>query len=242
MNILTVNDISKRYGKQQALDHVSFSLESGHIYGFVGNNGAGKTTLFRILAGLVTPNSGSITLLGASTPKELRAVRRKVGFLLPMESFSADLTALQNLMAFQRLRGYHDENEAMQLLTKTGLDEDHARRWKLQSLSTGEFQRVAIASVQLGHPELLVLDEPQNGLDPAAVHKFRQHILVLQQEGMTIILSSHILSELSQLATDYIFIHHGKILRTMSRDALEEQCGSRSLEEFFLSMVGGEDA
>ena len=195
MNILTVNDISKRYGKQQALDHVSFSLESGHIYGFVGNNGAGKTTLFRILAGLVTPNSGSIMLLGASTPKELRAARRRVGFLLPKESFSADLTALQNLMAFQRLRGYHDENEAKQLLTKAGLDEDHARRWKLQSLSTGEFQRVAIAAVQLGHPELLVLDEPQNGLDPSAVHEFRQHILALQQEGMTIILSSHILSE-----------------------------------------------
>ena len=241
MNILTVNDISKRYGKQQALDHVSFSLESGHIYGFVGNNGAGKTTLFRILAGLVTPNSGSITLLGASTPKELRAARRKVGFLLPRESFSADLTALQNLMAFQRLRGYHDQNEAMELLTKVGLDEDHARRWKLQSLSTGEFQRVAIAAVQLGHPEALVLDEPQNGLNPAAVHEFRQHILALQQEGMTIILSSHILSELSQLATDYISIHHGKILCIMSKDALEEQCGDRSLEDFFLSMVGGED-
>ena len=242
MNILTVNDISKRYGKQQALDHVSFSLESGHIYGFVGNNGAGKTTLFRILAGLVTPNSGSIMLLGASTPKELRAARRRVGFLLPKESFSADLTALQNLMAFQRLRGYHDENEAKQLLTKAGLDEDHARRWKLQSLSTGEFQRVAIAAVQLGHPELLVLDEPQNGLDPSAVHEFRQHILALQQEGMTIILSSHILSELYQLATDYIFIHHGKILRIMSKNALEEHCGDRSLEDFFLSMVGGEDA
>ena len=242
MNILTVNDISKRYGKQQALDHVSFSLESGHIYGFVGNNGAGKTTLFRILAGLVTPNSGSITLLGASTPKELRAARRRVGFLLPKESFSADLTALQNLMALQRLRGYHDQNEAMELLAKVGLDEDHARRWKLQSLSTGESQRVAIAAVQLGHPELLVLDEPQNGLDPAAVHEFRQHILALQQEGMTIILSSHILSELSQLATDYIFIHYGKILRIMSKDALEEQCGSRSLEDFFLSLVGGEGA
>ena len=147
MNVLTVHDISKCYGKQQALDHVSFTLESGHIYGFVGNNGAGKTTLFRILAGLVAPNSGSITLLGASTPKELRAARRKVGFLLPRESFSEDLTALQNLMAFQRLRGYHDENEAMELLTRVGLDEDHVRRWKLESLSTGEFQRVAIAAV-----------------------------------------------------------------------------------------------
>lgn len=242
MNVLTVNDISKRYGKQQALEHVSFSLESGHIYGFVGNNGAGKTTLFRILAGLVTPNSGSITLLGASTPKELRAARRRVGFLLPKESFSADLTALQNLMALQRLRGYHDQNEAMELLTKVGLDEDHARRWKLQSLSTGEFQRVAIAAVQLGNPELLVLDEPQNGLDPTAVHEFRQHILAMQQEGMTMILSSHILSELSMLASDYIFIHHGKILSTMSKSALDEQRGDNSLEDFFLSMVGGEGA
>lgn len=240
MNVLTVHDISKRYGKQQALDHVSFTLESGHIYGFVGNNGGGKTTLFRILAGLVAPNAGSITLLGASTPKELRAARRKVGFLLPRESFSEDLTALQNLMAFQRLRGYHDENEAMTLLTKVGLDEDHARRWKLESLSTGEFQRVAIAAVQLGSPQLLVLDEPQNGLDPTAVHEFRQHILALQQEGMTVILSSHILSELSMLATDFIFIHHGKILRTMSKEALEKECGGGNLEEFFFSLVGGE--
>lgn len=240
MNVLTVHDISKRYGKQQALDHVSFTLESGHIYGFVGNNGAGKTTLFRILAGLVAPNSGSITLLGASTLKELRSARRKVGFLLPRESFSEDLTALQNLMAFQRLRGYHDENEAMTLLTKVGLDEDHVRRWKLQSLSTGEFQRVAIAAVQLGSPQLLVLDEPQNGLDPTAVHAFRQHILALQQEGMTVILSSHILSELYLLATDFIFIHHGKILRTMIKSALDEQRGDNSLEDFFLSMVGGE--
>lgn len=87
MNVLTVHDISKRYGKQQALDHVSFTLESGHIYGFVGNNGAGKTTLFRILAGLVAPNAGSITLLGASTPKELRAARRKVDFCSPGRAF-----------------------------------------------------------------------------------------------------------------------------------------------------------
>ena len=242
MNVLTVNDISKRYGKQQALDHMSFTLEPGHIYGFVGNNGAGKTTLFLILAGLVTPNSGSITLLGASTQKELRAARRKVGFPLPRESFSEDLTALQNLMAFQRLRGYHDEAEAINLLTKVVLDEDHARRWKLQSLSTGEFQRVAIAAVQLGRPQLLVLDEPQNGLDPTAVHEFRQHILALQQEGMTVILSSHILSELYLLATDYIFIHHGKILRTLSKEALDKQCGDGNLEEFFFSLVGGEGA
>lgn len=240
MNVLSVNDISKRYGKQQALDHVSFTLEQGHIYGFVGNNGAGKTTLFRILAGLVTPDSGSITLLDASEKKALRAARHKVGFLLPRESFSQDLTALQNLMAFQRLRGYHDPEEALSLLLKSDLDEDHARRWKLRSLSTGEFQRVAIAAVQLGHPELLVLDEPQNGLDPTAVHEFRQHILTLQQEGMTIILSSHILSELYQLASDYIFIHHGKILCTMSKDALDEQCGGRGLEDFFLSLVDGE--
>lgn len=242
MNVLTVTELSKRYGKQQALDRVSFTLESGHIYGFVGNNGAGKTTLFRILAGLIRPESGSVTMLGASDVEALRAARRSVGFLLPRESFSGDLTALQNLTAFQRLRGYHDENEAMTLLTQAGLDEDHARHWKLESLSTGEFQRAAIAAVQLGSPQLLVLDEPQNGLDPSAVHEFRQQMLVLSRQGMTIILSSHILSELYQLASDYIFIHHGKILRTMSKEELDEQCGGGNLEDFFISLVGGEKA
>ena len=242
MNVLTVKEISKKFGKQQALDHVSFTLEPGHIYGFVGNNGAGKTTLFRILAGLVTPDSGSITLLDASDPKALRTARRSVGFLLPRESFSEDFTALQNLLAFQRLRGYHNPDEAVHLLTKAGLDEDHACRWKLKSLSTGEFQRVAIAAVQLGTPRLLVLDEPQNGLDPNAVHEFRQQMLSLQQEGITILLSSHILSELYLLATDYIFIHHGKILSTMNKAALDDQCGDGNLEEFFFSLVGGEGA
>lgn len=240
MNILTVNEISKKYGKQQVLDHVSFTLEPGHVYGFVGNNGAGKTTLFRILAGLVIPDSGSFTMLDAASPNALRTARRGVGFLLPRESFSGDLSALKNLMAFQRLRGYHDQKEALELLMQIGLDEDHACHWKLQSLSTGEFQRAAIAATLLGNPKLLVLDEPQNGLDPAAVHEFRQLILSLSKKGMTIILSSHILSELYQLATDYIFIHHGKILRTMSKDALDEQCAGRSLEEFFLTLTGGE--
>ena len=94
--------------------------------------------------------------------------------------------------------------------------------------------------MQLGSPQLLVLDEPQNGLDPTAAHAFRQHILALQQEGMTVILSSHILSELYLLATDYIFIHHGRILRTMSKEALDEECGGGNLEEFFFSLVGGD--
>lgn len=223
MNVLTIQDLSKRYGSLQALDQVSFTLESGQIYGLVGNNGAGKTTLLRILAGLVAQDHGTVTLFGKSSPKGLRAARRNAGFLLPRESFSPDMTALQNLLTFQRLQGYRDPQEAENLLAQAGLDEIHRRKWKLKGLSTGEFQRAAIAAAQLGAPKLLVLDEPQNGLDPSAVHQFREQMEALRQQGTTILLSSHMLSELYLLATDFIFLHRGKILRTTSREALSEQ-------------------
>lgn len=248
MTVLSVQNISKSYGNFHALSNVTLSLEQGHIYGFVGNNGAGKTTLFRILAGLVTPDSGEVALFGETGNKELRLVRRRMGFLLPRDSFSPDMTALNNLVALQKLRGYTDRAEALSLLETAGIERTKASKWKLSSFSTGEFQRTALAACLLGDPELLVLDEPQNGLDPSAVHQFRQFLLSRAEENKTVFISSHILPELYRLATDYIFIHQGRILQTISHSGLEARLtqsgleGDGGLETYFLRLTGEETA
>lgn len=236
MNILTIQKLNKSFGKFQALTDVSFSLEAGRIYGFVGNNGAGKTTVFRVLAGLVTPDSGTVSLFGESDPRGLRRARTRMGYLLPRESFSEDMTALNNLIALQKLRGYTDKGEALRLLASLGIELDKASRWRLQSLSTGEFQRTALAACLLGDPELLLMDEPQNGLDPTMVHELRKLLLRLKDQGKTIFLSSHLLSELYQLATDYVFIHKGRIIAAMTHSDLEAEAGE-GLENYFLKLT-----
>jgi ABC-2 type transport system ATP-binding protein len=239
MYVLSIHDLSKRFGKTQALDHVSLDLEQGRIYGFVGNNGAGKTTLFRCLMGLVTPDSGEITLFGASGKKALEEGRKRTGFLLPRESFSGDMTPRDNLVALQKLRGYTDKDEALRLLERVGIEEDKARRHKLSSLSTGEFQRTAIAATLLGDPAFLIYDEPQNGLDPSGVLDFRQLLLSLKDQGKTIFLSSHNLPELYRLATDYYFLHHGRLIQSISQSDLEEftATSGSTLEDYFLALT-----
>lgn len=244
--VVSIQGLSKSYGKFQALSNVSLSLEPGRVYGFVGNNGAGKTTLLRILAGLVAPDAGTVAIFGASEAKALRQARRRMGVLLPRGSFSPDMTALHNLKALQKLRGYTDREEALSLLERMGISPEKAQKWKLAGFSTGEFQRTAIAACLLGDPDLLLLDEPQNGLDPEAVRDFRLLLSDLRDRGKTILISSHILPELYRLATDYIFIHRGRILRTLSHAALEASLaeagleGDGGLETYFLQLAGGE--
>ncbi len=239
MSVLKIENVSKSFRGVQALSQVSITLEAGRIYGFVGNNGAGKTTLFRILAGLVTPDEGKISLFGQSGERELRKARRRMGFLLPKESFSMDMTALNNLVALQKLRGYQDKKEALKLLELLGIDGEKAMRWKLASFSSGQFQRVALAACLLESPDLLLMDEPQTGLDPSMVQELRQLLIDQKERGKTVFLSSHNLAELHQLATDYIFIHHGNIIKTMTQETLDEQAEG-DLERYFLRLVGEE--
>ena len=218
-NIVTINDVSKEYGPKKALDHVSFNLEKGKIYGFIGENGAGKTTLIRMLAGLSEPSEGSVSVFGQELSENTADLRKKMGFMVERPIFHGDLTARENLRLQMYLGGNPNYNNIDHLLDRVGLKNIEDR--PVKDFSLGMKQRVGIAKALVNDPELLVLDEPVNGLDPVGMVEVRKVLKDLnEKEGITIFLSSHILTELFQLATDYIIIHHGRIIKIMTLDEL----------------------
>ena len=221
--ILQTNNITKSYRHFKALDNISITLETGHIYGFIGENGAGKTTLMRILTGLSFPTVGTYSLLGKIDPKELQAIRRRVGSTIEEPALYPDFSAYHNLELQRILLGNPDEEVCDELLKL--LDLYDVRNKKVKEFSTGMKQRLGIALALVGKPELLILDEPVNGLDPKNISVLRMLLKRLNEErGITMLISSHILSELYQLATDYIIIHKGKIIECLSHDQLEAKC------------------
>lgn len=206
-----------------ALEEVSLNLEKGKIYGFIGQNGAGKTTLMRILTGLAFPTEGRLEIFGKSGKKDLESARKRIGCLIEQVAMSPNLTVRQNLEFHRILKGITDKEAADSLLTMVGL-EDQAQK-KFANLSLGMKQRLGIASALLGNPELLILDEPINGLDPVGIMEVRELLSKLNREyGVTILISSHILSELYMLATDYIMIHQGKIVERLTLEELSSRC------------------
>lgn len=217
--IINVNDVSKVYGSKRALDHVSFNLEKGKIYGFIGENGAGKTTLIRMLAGLSEPTEGSVSVFGQKLSESSAELRKKMGFMVERPIFHGDLTARENLRLQLFLGGNNDYEKIDHLLDRVGLKNIEDR--PVKDFSLGMKQRVGIALALVNDPEILILDEPVNGLDPVGMVEVRNVLKDLNaKEGITIFLSSHILTELFQLATDYIIIHHGRIIKTMTLDEL----------------------
>lgn len=220
--VLQTKNLSKRYKNCLALDNVSIQLEKGRIYGLVGNNGAGKSTLLQIIAGVIKPTEGSYSLFESDTERKNRLSRRKVGFLLNESSWlSENMTALQNLVAIQKLIGYSNRNEAECILSRLGLVGSKVQRERIRTFSTGQRQRVAIAATLLHQPELLVLDEPFVGLDLETIQTVNDFLCEeCATRGMTILLSSHNLPQLYNIATDYIFLHHGKILESIDADTL----------------------
>ena len=231
--LLELKNITKCYKKQTALDNVSFSIEKGHVYGFVGENGAGKTTTLRIITGLARQNSGTVELFGESNQKKLSDSRKKMGCMIENPVFDGSLDAAENLRLYGLLYGIKELSMIPQLLERTGLG--NVGKKKVRDFSMGMKQRLGIAAALISSPELLILDEPVNGLDPLGMIEVRKLLTSLNKDdGITILLSSHILSELQELATDYIFISGGKILNTVS--AQEVLTEGMSLEQYYLSL------
>ena len=221
--ILETHGINKQYKTSKALDNVDLSLVEGHIYGFIGENGAGKTTLLRIITGLSVPTSGELILFGKTGRKEIEACRRQIGSTIESPALYPNYTAAKNLDLQRILVGNPDKEVVEKTLRLVGL-EDCGNK-KVKSFSMGMKQRLGIALSLLGNPSILILDEPVNGLDPKGIIDLRTVLQKLNKEqNITILLSSHILSELFLLATNYIIIHKGKIIDTLTHEELEEKC------------------
>ena len=228
--ILKITELSKSYGAKTVLDKVSFEIERGKIYGFIGENGAGKTTALRAITGLSTVRHGKIELFGKSDKKGLIEARRKIGCLVEKPILELNKSAKRNLQAQQLLYGNSDEQRIEQVLARVGLSD--VKNKKVKDFSLGMKQRLGIAMALINSPELLVLDEPVNGLDPMGMVDVRELLISLcRDDGITIVVSSHILAELYQLATDYIIISHGRIISTFSKTDLDNLCTTHIVME-----------
>lgn len=214
-------NLSKRYKNLFALKNVNLKIPKGEIYGLVGENGAGKTTLIRILTGLGFQSEGEVLLFGKK--EHLRQERSKIGCTVEMPALYKDMTAEQNLEVHRIQRGIPGKACISDTLALVGLSDTGAKR--VSDFSLGMKQRLALGVALLGEPEFLILDEPVNGLDPTGIIELRRLLKSLVRErGTTILISSHILSELYQLATCYGFLHKGELLKQISAEELNESC------------------
>ena len=219
--ILETHSLTKIYGEHKASDSINIHVKKGAIYGLIGRNGAGKTTLMKMITGLSNPTSG-VFLINGHSGKELKTVRRIVGNLIEAPGLYPEMTAYQNLKCKCIQCGIKDNTQIDNLLTLVGLSD--TGRKKTGKFSLGMKQRLGIAMALVGNPELLVLDEPINGLDPQGIHEFREMLLKLNQQGITLMISSHILDELSKIATDYGIIHEGRLIEEITKEKFFSNC------------------
>ncbi len=222
--ILTADGLWKSYKGFHALSGLNMHVPKGAVYGLVGRNGAGKTTLIRLICGLQAPTSGGCTLFGLdSASKEIHKARRRMGAVVETPSIYLDLSAADNIKEQYRVLGVPSDEGVGELLELVGLADTGKK--KARNFSLGMRQRLGIAIALAGDPDLLVLDEPVNGLDPQGIIETRELILKLNRERqITVLISSHILDELSRLATHYGFIDGGRMVKEISAQELEAAC------------------
>lgn len=222
--IFSCEGLCKNYGNFQALSDLNMTIEKGSIYGFVGKNGAGKTTLIRNICGLQRSSAGSFTLMGKKNDDaEIARARRRLGAVVESPAFYKDMSAKDNLIQQYLMLGLPDFSGIDELLELVGLADTGKK--KARSFSLGMKQRLGIAIALCGNPDFIILDEPTNGLDPQGIIDIRELILRLNEEkGITFLISSHILDELSRVATHYGFIDKGHIVREMSAEELRAEC------------------
>lgn len=223
--LLSTSALTKQFGRHKAVDQVSMHIKRGAIYGFIGRNGAGKTTTLRMIGGLASPTAGEIEMFGCRG-RELKQIRSRVGCLIEGPGLYGNMTARDNMKMKCLLLGVQKKGYIEELLEVVGLKDVGKKLVKRYSL--GMKQRLGIAMALIGEPDLLVLDEPINGLDPQGIAEVRETILRLNKErNMTILISSHILEELSKIATDYGIIHQGTLLQEITDEELRERCSER---------------
>lgn len=223
--LLETRNLSKHYGHHKVVDNVNMHIKKGAIYGFIGRNGAGKTTCLKMISGLSKPTYGEIEMFGYKG-KELEKVRTRIGCLIEAPGLYGNMTAYENLNIKCKLLGIKQKGYIEDILDIIGLN--NVEKKKTKHFSLGMKQRLGIGLALIGEPDLLILDEPINGLDPQGIAEIRDTIQRLQKEkNMTICIASHILEELSKIATDYGIIHNGSLLQELTRDELMRRCSER---------------
>lgn len=214
--VMELEGLTKTFGKKTAVDNFSLKIEKGHICGLIGPNGAGKTTIMKMMAALTEPDSGEMKFFGSTNLDEARS---RMSFIIEEPYMEHSMTARENMQYLRFIRGVADESRIDMLLDFVGLKD--VGKKKVGKFSLGMRQRLGIAMSLLAKPEFMVLDEPINGLDPEGIIDVRKMLLKLtEEEKITILISSHILKELSELCTDYAIVNHGKLIEKLSHEEL----------------------
>ena len=225
MNLIETHDLCKKYGSNMVIKHVNMHVPEKAIYGFVGENGSGKTTIMRLITGLAEVTSGSFTLFGVeNTNRKIHGVRKQISAIVETASLVPTLTALDNMRYQELYSGIKlTPEERSELLKKVHLE--NVGNKKVKNFSLGMRQRLAIALALMNKPKLMFLDEPMNGLDPEGIAELRDLLIDLnQKEGITVLISSHILSELEKIASCYGFISHGELVEEITTEDLQAKC------------------
>ncbi|MBR6897130.1 MAG: ATP-binding cassette domain-containing protein [Lachnospiraceae bacterium] len=226
--VIELHGLQKSYGKHHVLKGVNMQVNKGDIYGLIGKNGSGKTTLFKMILGLSAYDGGTVSVFGGKNDAENAAQRKRIGFFVGANFFGY-LSGRANLEYYRRLKGIDDRKEIDRVLALVGLDAKAAAK-PAKGYSLGMKQRLGLANALLGDPELLILDEPTNGLDPQGIHDIRTLITKLGEQGKTIIVSSHILSELENTAQRFGIVNDGVIVRELGRGDLTTQSAITSIQ------------
>ena len=222
MNIIETNELTKIYSGRAVVDHVNMHIPEGSIYGFVGENGSGKTTIMRMLTGLAEPSKGSYSLFGIShKDRKIYGARKNIAAIVETTSLVPTMTARDNMIFQEMYLGIKlTDKERIELLTKVHLES--VGKKKVKNFSLGMRQRLGIALALINKPRLMLLDEPMNGLDPQGIAELRDLLIELnREEGITVLISSHILSELEKIASIYGFISHGKLIKELTFEELQ---------------------
>lgn len=223
--LLSTSQLTKEFKHHKAVNNVNLHIKKGSIYGFIGRNGAGKTTFMKMISGLSAPTSGEICFFGYKGA-DLKKVRNRVGCLIEEPGLYPNMSAYDNLKLKCLAKGLYKKEYVQELLETVGLTDTGNK--KVKKFSLGMKQRLGIALALVGEPDLLVLDEPINGLDPQGIAEVRETLQKLNTEHhMTLIISSHILGELSKMATDYGIIHNGELLQEITAEELRQLCQER---------------
>ena len=232
-HILTAEHIQKRYGQKTVLRDISIHVKQGDIYGLIGKNGSGKTTLFRILTGLIQAYDGKVSI------SQINGHPSKISAVIGTPSLFLNMSAAQNMRAQTYLLGMSDNSKIEQILRTVGLE--NCGKKVVKDFSLGMTQRLKLAMALLGEPDILILDEPSNGLDPDGIVELRELLLDLNRSnGVTLLISSHILNELEQLVTCIGILHNGKIVKELStHDILQS---GLSLEKIYMQYTKGEES